>query len=251
MKEMNRFNSELNMMEKVNSNIKSASNYHLIPMMPVEEIDKRIVNYTRIGDERQLKEFLKSIFAYWEKQGITIDAAKGIACSICCQIFTAVEKYYDIASEEIFFHALTEIVREEHYENIKGKLYECAEIACRQVNEMNKMYSEGGVAAKINKVLADHIFDKNLNLSFLGEKIGLNSKYMATVYEEQTGKNLMEEINKKRIGYFKELVKNGLTVKEAAEKCGYCSLVTLNRWFKKLEGTTPGKLKESYHYIQK
>ena len=87
-------------MGKVNTNIQHAPNYHLIPVMPVEEIDKRIVNYTRIGDEKQLIEFLKSIFADWEKQGITIDAAKGIAC--------------------------------------------------RQVNEMNKIYSECGVVAKIN-----------------------------------------------------------------------------------------------------
>lgn len=96
----NKHNPEEGEMGKVNTNIQHAPNYHLIPVMPVEEIDKRIVNYTRIGDEKQLIEFLKSIFADWEKQGITIDAAKGIAC--------------------------------------------------RQVNEMNKIYSECGVVAKIN-----------------------------------------------------------------------------------------------------
>jgi len=85
----------------------------------------------------------------------------------------------------------------------------------------------------------------------LAEKVGFNPKYMSAVYEAQTGVNLLEKINRKRIEHFKELSRQGLTVKEAAASCGYCSLVTFNRWFKKLEGTTPGKLKNSYNYISK
>ena len=68
----------------------------------------------------------------------------------------------------------------------------------------------------------------------------------SSVYQEATGVNLMDVIHKRRVERFKELVtKERMSVKDAAAKVGYTSVVTLNRWFKKFEGTTPGKWKEN------
>ncbi len=225
--------------------------YHLTPILPVEEIDKKIVNYTRIGDCKKLHEFLTMIFDDWEKSGISIYAAQGIASSIFCKMSTALENYYNFNSVEEFQEELTSIVREKSIDGIEKKLYEYARKYCKQVQEMSKNYQINGLVEKIEKILDENVYDERMNISFLAEKVGLNSKYMAATYEEKTGISLLENINRKRIEHFKELIRSGMEIKDAASACGYCSLVTLNRWFKKSEGTTPGKIKGSFEYIRK
>ena len=228
-----------------------SENYHLKPILPVEEIDKRLVNLTRTGDREALHNFLNLIIDDWVKQGISIYTAQGIACSIFCQMSTAMESYYDFDSVEDFQKTLSGIVKEKSIEKLRKTLLCYADKYCSQVQQLSMNYQTQGIINRIEKSMGEYLFDEGLNISFLAEKVGLNAKYMAALYEERTGKNLLEVINRKRIDRFKELIKDGTTIKKAAEECGYCSMVTLNRWFKKIEGTTPGKIKGSYSYISR
>lgn len=86
--------------------------------------------------------------------------------------------------------------------------------------------------------------DPNLCASSVADEFGLNPSYLSRIFKKLVGMGLAEYLQRVRIDAAMELMKDeGLSVKEAAEQVGYSSVLTMNRAFKKYEGTTAGKLR--------
>jgi two-component system response regulator YesN len=99
-----------------------------------------------------------------------------------------------------------------------------------------------GVSAFID----EHFTDPGLNVSLLGQHFDMKPTYLSKLFKEQSGEGLLDTINKRRIDWSKQLIQQQrLTVNEAAEKSGFNDVGTFIRTFKKIEGITPGKYKET------
>jgi AraC-like DNA-binding protein len=95
----------------------------------------------------------------------------------------------------------------------------------------------------IRQIVADNYTDPGFGIGSIAEAIGKSPYYISRIYKDQTGEGILDLINRVRIEKAKELLKQDLTQELIAEKVGFTNVRTFQRVFKKIEGTTPGKLK--------
>lgn len=87
----------------------------------------------------------------------------------------------------------------------------------------------------------DAHYQEDINVSALGERVDVGAFYMSKLFKQFYGVSVLDYIHRKRIDEAISLISQGESVKTAAEKVGYASVVTMNRAFRKYTGTTPGK----------
>jgi AraC-like DNA-binding protein len=109
----------------------------------------------------------------------------------------------------------------------------------------DKNKNKNKIVEKVRALVDENYLDVNLNVSTLADQIGMNSKYIATVYKEATSESILELINRIRIEKAKILLEKGMTIAQTAQMVGFSNSNALIRAFKKFEGITPGQYKES------
>ena len=97
---------------------------------------------------------------------------------------------------------------------------------------------------EIAEYLKENYYNPDLSIMLLAEKFQMNPSYLSRVFKKQMGVGLSEYLQKIRIESAKELMhKKELSIKEISERVGYNNVMTMNRAFKKYEGTTPGRIR--------
>jgi len=85
--------------------------------------------------------------------------------------------------------------------------------------------------------------DMDISVSILGEKMGVNGKYISHSINSGSGKNFNSYINAKRIGHAVTMIKedahHDLSIEGIANECGFRSKSSFNSSFKKYVGKTP------------
>jgi AraC-like DNA-binding protein len=100
------------------------------------------------------------------------------------------------------------------------------------------------LSEKIKNYVDENFTDPNINVSITSYHFNMTSYYLATIFKQETGKNLLEYINTLRVEEGKNLLKEGCEVSEAAVKCGFRNAGAFIRVFKKFTGVTPGQYKD-------
>jgi YesN/AraC family two-component response regulator len=88
--------------------------------------------------------------------------------------------------------------------------------------------------------------DPNLGLAMIADRFRMTPQYVSTFFKKNQGQNLLDYMTRKRIDTAKGLMDNkDLTIAQIAQMVGYNNDVVFIRAFKKLEGVTPGKYRET------
>ncbi|MDI4646348.1 helix-turn-helix domain-containing protein [Cohnella hashimotonis] len=88
-------------------------------------------------------------------------------------------------------------------------------------------------------------FDTLLTLELCASRIHYHPHYVSKVFRQETGVNFSEYLLKHRLEMAKGwLTETGMTVTEIAEKLKYTSPTNFIRYFRKIEGITPGQYRE-------
>ncbi|WP_159888134.1 helix-turn-helix domain-containing protein [Paenibacillus puerhi] len=99
---------------------------------------------------------------------------------------------------------------------------------------------------RIRQHVEENYSDPELNVNNIGEHFELRGSYLSKLFKEQTGEGLLEYVAKHRIEQAKRLMRDKATsVAEIAAMVGYHEAATFIRVFKKYEGITPGRYKET------
>ncbi len=93
--------------------------------------------------------------------------------------------------------------------------------------------------------IEEHYHDNNLSLTMIAEHFDLSPIYISAFFKKQSGDNVSELITRVRIKHAKRLLAEELTINEIALRIGYSNNIVLTKVFKKHEGITPGKYRES------
>lgn len=96
---------------------------------------------------------------------------------------------------------------------------------------------------KVLEYIRENYSDPSLNISQTAFHFHLSPASLSTQYKNETGKSLLATINEIRIEKAIELLKQGCSVAETAERVGIPESSSFIRLFKKMVGTTPGKIK--------
>jgi YesN/AraC family two-component response regulator len=100
--------------------------------------------------------------------------------------------------------------------------------------------------ADIKRFIEGQCTDPNLGLAMISNHCGKTPQYISTFFKKASGQNITDYISKIRIDRAKALMENkALTNLQIAQMVGYMNDLAFIRVFKKIEGVTPGKYRES------
>lgn len=88
--------------------------------------------------------------------------------------------------------------------------------------------------------------ENELTLEILAENLFVSPAYLCKVFRKQIGVPVMHFVNERRIRKAKQLILDGVPLKEVYLSCGYENYVTFFRVFRKRTGQTPSEFKQ-YH----
>jgi AraC-like DNA-binding protein len=86
-------------------------------------------------------------------------------------------------------------------------------------------------------------YAEEISILNLAERYGLSESHFRRYFRQHTGRSPREFITSLRISKAKELLKQGLTVKEASLAVGYRDMFYFMRIFKKVAGTSCGRFR--------
>ncbi len=89
------------------------------------------------------------------------------------------------------------------------------------------------------RMFAINNLDKKISVSDIASEVGLSVSRLSHLFKEKTGISLLKFLNKKRLTRAKDLLKNGYSITNTANKCGYQDYTSFIRAFTKEYGISP------------
>ncbi len=94
-------------------------------------------------------------------------------------------------------------------------------------------------------------YREDLSVERIADAVQLNTAYLSRIFKQTTGKTILEYLTLKRVEESKQLLVNTkLNIHEIAEAVGYNNTNSFIRFFRKLEGVTPGDYRKSKMYSE-
>jgi len=99
---------------------------------------------------------------------------------------------------------------------------------------------------KMIRAFVDRTFTEDLDRAYLSELFGVNSDTLSRHFSRYTGIPLYDYINKKRIDLSKKMLsETDYTVTKISIICGFYSIRTFNRRFRKETSMSPGDFRRN------
>jgi AraC-like DNA-binding protein len=98
---------------------------------------------------------------------------------------------------------------------------------------------------QMEQFVKDNYTDVNITVSYVAEKFNMSPSYCSRVFKQHIGVRLFDFIQTQRLEAAKSLLDSSLSVKDIAEQVGFSSTLTMNRAFKRYEGTCPSKFRSA------
>lgn len=99
------------------------------------------------------------------------------------------------------------------------------------------------LASQLQQLFDEHrpFLRTNLTLTDVAESLGYTRNQISYVLNQHIGKSFYDYLNQARILYFLENTPSEQNLTEAAHACGFSSMSTFYKFFKRHTGQTPGK----------
>lgn len=159
--------------------------------------------------------------------------------NLTASVLRAEEKLGNKIAQTDIQELLDSISEEENLFEVKRVLKERIKKLCNEVN-MKRGKKGEVIAEQIKKYIHESFVDSNLSNTKIASHFGMHENYIATLFREQTGVNLLTYIQKVRLEKAKELLETtDLTLEEISIRIGCTNSLSVNRLFKKYENMTP------------
>lgn len=212
------------------------------------ETESLLINFTKSGDVDNVGKLIDNLFhAHFSTRRITPELGRSLfnnMVSTLWKIINPMDPFYN----EVFgigFEPLKELSTCATVDEMKVKIRDWFLALCHFLNE-SRSRNTSLLSDRISKYIEQHYGDEMLSLTMIAEQFQLTPQYLSALFKKQTGMNLTDYLTRVRIDEAKKLMKNKkLTFTQIANKVGYATDIGFIRVFKKYEGTTPGKYRES------
>lgn len=95
--------------------------------------------------------------------------------------------------------------------------------------------------------MIQHEFDQDLTLEDCASRLHYNVFYLSNIFKKETGLSFSEYLANYRLNKAKKwLIETDLSIKDIAQKLTYNNPQNFIRYFRKLEGITPGQYRKNY-----
>ncbi|MDP4182594.1 MAG: AraC family transcriptional regulator [Bacillota bacterium] len=220
------------------------------------EIEQQLINSIKVGDFEKSKGILNEIFQNnFEKTVLSIKISR---CLMFDLVSTMIKIVNDICidPEEKFleeFNPIDRLLKCESINEMKVEMDNILSWFCIYINERNKKKSKNKALnneLRLKDLVMEYVNnnykDFNLSITSIADQFDIHPINLSKIFLEQSGETLLDFINKVRIREAKKLFYgNYNNLDEISKEVGYSNSRTFTRIFKKFEGVTPGKYKDS------
>ena len=206
----------------------------------------RLGGYIQSGDADSALAMLEELAREHDVNKLDLFSFKAYLFNISNVIIRSAE---DVLSDDVIAELLDKLgasFQGEDYQRISRALEDAVVYICREYRE-KKSSSNKHLNANVILYIESRISDAQLSSDMIAVAMNLNSAYLRRFFKEQNGITLWDFINMKRIETAKNLlITTHSSIKNIALSCGYISISTFVRTFKKFSGMTPGHYRDLY-----
>lgn len=109
-------------------------------------------------------------------------------------------------------------------------------------NEFHKETIMGQAVFRTLRLIDNNVLDIE-NVNQLAEQIGYSASYLSRVFHQQMKITISDYIKKKKVEAAKEMLSNGMSVKDVSIRLGYYSTQSFVKLFKRYENVLPSEYK--------
>lgn len=210
------------------------------------EDDVRLCGYIQAGEEKRAAALLRELVDIHNTKTLDVFSYKSYLYNISSTIIRSAELIKD---HELIANLLKDFnaaFKKEDHSSIKQTLEEAIITIAERYKQ--KMKSANDVLNdRIIKYIEANIKDSQLSADMIAEAMIINPAYLRSFFKEKNGILLWDFINMKRIEMAKDLlVTTNKSIKTISAICGFVSISTFIRAFKKFSGITPGYYRNLY-----
>jgi len=88
------------------------------------------------------------------------------------------------------------------------------------------------------------MYMQQVRVERIAQIMNLDRRYLSRLFKEKTGESIQEYLISVRMEAAQKHLKNGASVAEAAQLCGYDDVCNFSKMFKRLMGVSPGQWRE-------
>jgi AraC-like DNA-binding protein len=215
------------------------------PRTDHSELDKKLLGKIQNAEVVGVKYVLHEIIdRELVEQNPTVKVLRIRIGGICCRILDALaelrEKLGDGACYEM--NPGPRIAEAKTLTELTANMDDIFDTICRYQNSEHPEPKPQWVD-KMAVYIEEHYTDESLGLTEVSTAFGITPSYATRVFKQYTGRGIYETIQHVRLTAAKGLLHTDKTMKQIAETVGYTSFLSMNRAFKKYEGTTPSQFK--------
>ncbi|UQZ82595.1 HTH-type transcriptional regulator YesS [Paenibacillus konkukensis] len=212
------------------------------------ETEIQLINFTKSGDVDNVDKLIGNLFhAHFSQRRITPELGRSLFTNMVSTLWKIINPM-DPLYREVFgekFDPLKELSSCPTVEEMKVQIRDWFLALCHYLNASRSGHSRQ-LSERIAQYIEQHYGDDSLSLTTIAEHFQLTPQYLSAFFKKQTGMNLTDYLTRVRIDEAKKLMQNKkLTFAQIANQVGYANDIGFIRVFKKYEGTTPGKYRES------
>ncbi|MDF2651121.1 MAG: transcriptional regulator, AraC family, partial [Paenibacillus sp.] len=212
------------------------------------EIEIQLTNFVRSGDTDNVEKLLDKIYSMnFDSSHMTPELGKCLFFNVT-STFLKILNSTNTNQEEVLGADFDPIKAVFSYPTAQGMQHKTKELYETLTRSFNVERSDHNtqLLQEIVSLLHHNLGDPNLGLALIADRFRMTPQYISTFFKKNQGQNLLDYITHKRIQFAKRSMENKeLTIAQIAQTVGYNNDVVFIRAFKKLEGITPGKYRET------
>ena len=211
------------------------------------EDDIQLSGFIQSGDEKSAISLLDRLTHIPDTDHLDFFSFKSYLFSIANVVIRCSEGAMKEDNVHKLLSQLNNVFEREDHVNISRALHSAVTAAAESYRQKKNSGNK-----ELNRTLIgfieNRISDTQLSADMIAEAMSLNAAYLRRFFKEQNGISLWDFINFRRIEKAKNLlVSTDSGVKNIAEDCGYISITTFSRAFRRFTGMTPGGYRTLYH----
>ena len=209
------------------------------------ELDKKLIMKLQAMDIPGIKYVLQEMVDREFIQSTpTVKILQVRVGGICCKILDALDEIRDHIGDEFYFrlNPAPRIGEARNLTELTTALGDIFDAICEKQNAAQQEPKPQWVD-KMAVYIEQHYTDETLGLTEVSSAFGITPSYATRVFKQYTGRGIYETIQHVRLTAAKDLLHTDKTMKQIAEMVGYTSFLSMNRAFKKYEGTTPSQFR--------
>ena len=209
------------------------------------ELDKKLISKLQLQDISGVKYVLHELIDREFIQSVpTVKIMRIRFGGICCKILDVLDELKNQIGHEMYYalDPAPRIAEAATLSELTAAMDEIFDAILRKQDEAREEPKPQWVD-KMVTFIEEHYKDENLGLTEVSAAFGITPSYATRVFKQYTGRGIYETIQHVRLTAAKSLLYTDMTMKQIAETVGYTCFLSMNRAFKKYEGTTPSRFK--------